>query len=97
MKIMGTAAPVATGTETASNLTSVPGGVGHTSWSQRVRSLVLGPHGGGTTRRRASDAVRVGIATVLLVICVPLVDANTSVEIHVTELVTPPHRRASAG
>jgi uncharacterized protein (TIRG00374 family) len=90
MKIMGTAAPAATGTETASDLTSVPGGVGHTSWSQRVRSLVLGPHGGGTTRRRASDAVRVGIAAVLLVICVPLVDANTSVEIHVTELVTPP-------
>ena len=34
--------------------------------------------------------MRVGIAAVLLVICVPLVDANTSVEIHVTDLVTPP-------
>ena len=34
--------------------------------------------------------MRVGIAAVLLAICIPLVEANTSVEIHVTELVTPP-------
>ena len=34
--------------------------------------------------------MRVGIATVLLVICIPLVEANTSVEIHLTELITPP-------
>ena len=84
MKIMGSPAPA--GTE----LPSVPDDIGHTPWSQRVRSLLLGPHGGGTTRRRASDAVRVGIAVVLVVICVPLVQANTSVEIHVTELITPP-------
>jgi uncharacterized protein (TIRG00374 family) len=84
MKIMGS--PQLTSTD----LASVPDGIGHTPWSQRVRSLLLGPHGGGTTRRRASDAVRVGIAAVLVVICVPLVQANTSVEIHVTELITPP-------
>jgi glycosyltransferase 2 family protein len=84
MKIMGSPAPA--GTE----LLSVSDDIGHTSWSQRVRSMLLGPHGGGTTRRRASDAVRVGIAGVLVVICVPLVQANTSVEIHVTELIAPP-------
>jgi uncharacterized protein (TIRG00374 family) len=84
MKIMGSPAPA--GTE----LPSVRDDIDHTPWSQRVRSLLLGPHGGGTTRRRASDAVRVGIAVVLVVICVPLVQANTSVEIHVTELITPP-------
>jgi uncharacterized protein (TIRG00374 family) len=84
MNLMGTTAPAAT------DLTAIPPEVGHTPWNQRVRSLVLGPHGGGTTRRRASDAVRVGIAAVLLVICVPLVQANTAVEIHVTELLTPP-------
>ncbi len=61
-----------------------------TPGTQRVRSLLLGPHGGGTTRRRASDAVRVGIALVLVAVCIPLVRANTSVEIHFTELVTPP-------
>jgi uncharacterized protein (TIRG00374 family) len=59
-------------------------------WTQRVRSLVLGPHGGGTTRRRASDALRVVIAAVLVVICIPLAQANTSIELHLTELVTPP-------
>src|SRR5580700_9350947 len=87
MKLMGTGAAIATG---RGRRTDPPSDVGHTSWGQRVRSLVLGPHGGGTTRRRASDAVRVGLAAVLLVICIPLVDANTSVEIHVTELITPP-------
>jgi glycosyltransferase 2 family protein len=84
MKIMGSPAPAVT------EPTSVPNDIGHTPWSQRVRSLLLGPHGGGRTRRRASDAVRIGIATVLVVICVPLVQANTSVEIHVTELIAPP-------
>jgi uncharacterized protein (TIRG00374 family) len=84
MKVMRTAAPAGTDRSPA------PREVGHTPWNERVRSLVLGPHGGGTTRRRASDAVRVGVAAVMLVICVPLAQANTSVEIHVTELLSPP-------
>jgi uncharacterized protein (TIRG00374 family) len=84
MKVMGGLQHADTGVMPA------PADVGHTPWSQRVRSLLLGPRGGGTTRRRASDAVRVGLATVLVVICVPLAQANTSVEIHVTELLTPP-------
>ena len=36
-----------------------------TSWTSRVRSLVLGPQGGGANRRRASDVVRVVVAVVL--------------------------------
>lgn len=60
------------------------------SWRSRVRSLVLGPHGGGTTRRRASDAVRLGTAVLVVVLCVPLARANTSPEIHVSQLLTPP-------
>ena len=55
-----------------SRITADSGDVRHTTWNQRVRSLLLGPHGGGTMRRRASDAVRVGLAAVLVVICVPL-------------------------
>jgi glycosyltransferase 2 family protein len=89
MKIMGTGAPAdraIAGTDPG----VAPGTLGHTPWSQRVRSLLLGPHGGGTTRRRASDAVRIGLALVLLTICVPLAQANTAVEIHLTELLTPP-------
>ncbi|HEX4433362.1 MAG TPA: lysylphosphatidylglycerol synthase domain-containing protein [Acidimicrobiales bacterium] len=72
------------------DLTSLPDDVGHTPWNQRVRSLLLGPHGGGTSRRRASDAVRVGIAAVLVLICIPLVQANTALEIHVADLLSPP-------
>ena len=58
-------------------------------WSQRVRALLLGPHGGGRTRRRASDAVRLGIAIAVVGLCIPLVQANTSVELGFTELISP--------
>jgi uncharacterized protein (TIRG00374 family) len=60
------------------------------SWTSRARSLVLGPHGGGTTRRRASDVVRLATAVLVVALCVPLVRANTTVEVHVAELLTPP-------
>lgn len=60
------------------------------SWQSRVRSLVLGPRGGGTSRRRASDAIRLGAAVLVVVLCVPLARANTSPEVHVSELLTPP-------
>jgi uncharacterized protein (TIRG00374 family) len=58
--------------------------------AERLRSLVLGPRGGGVTRRRASDAVRVGAAIVLVAICIALIRANTSLEIQLTKLLTPP-------
>jgi uncharacterized protein (TIRG00374 family) len=51
---------------------------------------VLGPRGGGVTRRRASDAVRLGAAIVLVAICIALIRANTSLEIQLTKLLTPP-------
>ena len=58
--------------------------------AERLRSLVLGPRGGGVTRRRASDAVRLGAAIVLVAICIALIRANTSLEIQLTKLLTPP-------
>jgi glycosyltransferase 2 family protein len=58
-------------------------------YMQRARATVLGPHGGGTTRRRASDAVRVGTAFVVVVLCVPLARANTAFEVHLSNLVAP--------
>jgi uncharacterized protein (TIRG00374 family) len=61
----------------------------HVRWSQRVRALLLGPHGGGRTRRRASDAVRLGLAIAVVGLCIPLVEANTSVELRFTELISP--------
>lgn len=84
MKVMGRAG------EGEQAVATVPIEGGHAPWHRRVRSLVLGPHGGGTTRRRASDAVRVATAAVLVVVLVPVVQANTSVEIHLAELLTPP-------
>jgi glycosyltransferase 2 family protein len=83
MKVMGAT------TRADNRVTAASGDVRHTPWNQRVRSLLLGPHGGGTMRRRASDAVRVGLAIVLVVICVPLAQANTSLEIHITQLIAP--------
>jgi uncharacterized protein (TIRG00374 family) len=58
--------------------------------AERLRSLVLGPRGGGATRRRASDAVRLGVAIVVVAICIALIRANTSLEIQLTKLLTPP-------
>ncbi len=64
-------------------------GAGHRA-AERLRSAVLGPPGGGTTRRRASDAVRLGTAIVLVAIMIPLIRANTSVEIQLAQLLSPP-------
>src|SRR5580698_10220912 len=61
----------------------------HVRWSQRVRAMLLGPHGGGRTRRRASDAVRLGIAVAVVGLCIPLVEANTSLELGFAALVSP--------
>ncbi len=61
----------------------------HVSWAQRVRSLLLGPHGGGQTRRRASDVVRIAVAIAVVGLCIPLVEANTSVELGLAGLVSP--------
>jgi glycosyltransferase 2 family protein len=57
---------------------------------RRVRSLVLGPRGGGTTRRRASDAVRLVTAIAAVAASIPLAQANTTVEVQLTKLLTPP-------
>src|ERR1700733_8988725 len=70
MKVMGRAAD-----GDAAAVPPSPAG-SRAPWTQRARSLVLGPHGGGTTRRRASDALRVGTAAALVVICIPLAQAN---------------------
>ena len=47
----------------------------------RLRAAVLGPRGGGTTRRRASDAFRLGLAVVVVAVSVPVMRANSAVEL----------------
>ena len=56
----------------------------------RLRAAVLGPRGGGTTRRRASDAFRLGFAVVVVVVSVPVMRANSAAELRVVHALNPP-------
>src|SRR5690242_21779488 len=57
---------------------------------QRLRSTVLGPRGGGTTRRRASDAFRLAIAVVVVLASIPVMRANSAAELSIVRAVHPP-------
>ena len=57
---------------------------------QRLRSTVLGPRGGGTTRRRASDAFRLALAVVVVLVSIPVMRANSAAELSVVRAVHPP-------
>jgi uncharacterized protein (TIRG00374 family) len=56
----------------------------------RLRAAVLGPRGGGTTRRRASDAFRLGVAVVIVAVSVPVMRANSAVELSIVRALHPP-------
>jgi uncharacterized protein (TIRG00374 family) len=58
--------------------------------SRRLRAAVLGPRGGGTTRRRASDAFRLGFAVVVVAVSVPVMRANSAVELRLVHALNPP-------
>ena len=65
--------------------------------AQRLRAAVLGPRGGGTTRRRASDAFRLGLAIVVVAVSIPVMRANSAAELAIVRALNPPpaqHRRA---
>jgi uncharacterized protein (TIRG00374 family) len=51
---------------------------------------VLGPRGGGTTRRRASDAFRLGFAVVVVAVSIPVMRANSAAELKITHALNPP-------
>jgi uncharacterized protein (TIRG00374 family) len=57
---------------------------------QRLRSTVLGPHGGGTTRRRASDAFRLAVAVVVVLVSIPVMRANSAAELAIVRALHPP-------
>ena len=57
---------------------------------RRLRATVLGPRGGGTTRRRASDAFRLGLAVIVVTVSVPVMRANSAVELSIVRALTPP-------
>jgi uncharacterized protein (TIRG00374 family) len=56
----------------------------------RLRAAVLGPRGGGTTRRRASDAFRLAFAVVVVAVSVPVMRANSAVEVRLVHALNPP-------
>jgi len=56
----------------------------------RLRAAVLGPRGGGTTRRRASDAFRLGAAVVVVAVSVPVMQANSAAELRIAHALNPP-------
>ena len=53
----------------------------HHRLAERLRAAVLGPRGGGTTRRRASDAFRLGLAVVVVAVSIPVMRANSAAEL----------------
>src|SRR5450631_3052473 len=58
--------------------------------AQRLRAVVLGPRGGGTTRRRASDAFRFGFAVVVVAVSIPVMRANSAFELGIVHALNPP-------
>lgn len=58
--------------------------------TERLRATVLGPRGGGTTRRRASDAFRLGLAVVVVAVSIPVMRANSAVELSIVRALNPP-------
>ena len=55
-----------------------------------LRAAVLGPGGGGATRRRASDAFRLGFAVVVVAVSVPVMRANSAAELRLVHVLHPP-------
>ena len=58
--------------------------------TRRLRAVVLGPRGGGTTRRRASDAFRLGFAVVVVAGSIPVMRANSAAELWLVHTLNPP-------
>jgi uncharacterized membrane protein YbhN (UPF0104 family) len=56
----------------------------------RLRAVVLGPRGSGTTRRRASDAFRLGLAVFGVAVSIPVMRANSAIELGVIHFLHPP-------
>jgi uncharacterized protein (TIRG00374 family) len=62
---------------------------------RRLRAAVLGPRGGGTTRRRASDAFRLGLAVIVVAVSVPVMQANSALELSIVRVLNPPPEAVS--
>ena len=61
-----------------------PASTGH------LRRVFLGPRGGGTLRRRASDAFRLGFAILVVAVSIPVMRANSATELAIVHALNPP-------
>jgi uncharacterized protein (TIRG00374 family) len=55
-----------------------------------LRRVLLGPRGGGTLRRRASDAFRLGFAILVVAASIPVMRANSDAETAIVHALNPP-------
>ena len=55
-----------------------------------MRAMFLAPRGGGTTRRRASDAFRFGFAVAGVAVSIPVMRANSAAELAIAHALNPP-------
>jgi uncharacterized protein (TIRG00374 family) len=62
----------------------------HHRLAERLRAAVLAPRGDGTTRRRASDAFRLGLAVIVVAVSIPVMRANSAAELSIVRTVHPP-------
>ena len=66
---------------------SAAGAVPATRW---MRAVFLAPQGDGATRRRASDAFRLGFAVAGVAVSIPVMRANSAAELAVAHALNPP-------
>ncbi len=74
----------AAGDGTVTGTGAGPAGTGH------LRAVFLGPRGGGTLRRRASDAFRLGFAIAVVAVSIPVMRANSAAELALVHFLNPP-------
>jgi len=84
VKAMGDGQGTAAGDGTVTAPGAGPVSTGH------LRAVFLGPRGGGTLRRRASDAFRLGFAIVVVAVSIPVMRANSGAELALVHFLNPP-------
>ena len=66
------------------------GAAGTRGPTPHLRAAVLGARGGGTTRRRASDAFRLAAAVIAVAVTIPVMRANSAMELRLVHFLNPP-------
>ena len=84
---MGDATQPPLATQSATGPESAAGAAPAAHW---MRAVFLAPRGDGATRRRASDAFRLGFAVAGVAVSIPVMRANSAAELAVAHALNPP-------